>query len=129
VAPTVFKSRRFWLLTIYITGVIAIIVARILRSQHFWQGQEANLVLGSLPNFLAAACIPPLIMSWRKQYVGFMSGLIGAALALALIICWEFFQLSRSEMSFDTNDIAATVLGIFVWLLAWLALDKSLPVA
>ena len=119
------RARRFWLLTIYVSGVLAIVAARMLRDQYS-QGPVLGFVLGSLPNFIAAASFPPLIMSWRKQYTGMASGLAASAMAQIVILCWEFFQLSRSEMVFDTNDIVATLLGGLAWVLIWPVLDRSM---
>ena len=125
---TEIKARRFCLLTIYASGVVAIIVARILRGQNI-PGEGFSLVLGSLPNFIAAICFPPLIMSWRKQYTGMAACLVSVAIAQVVILCWEFVQLGRSGMSFDTNDIFATFLGGLVWLLIWPGLDRSMRAA
>ena len=125
---TEIKTRRFWLLTIYVSGVLAIIAARILRDQH-WQEHGVELALGSLPNFIAAACFPPLIMSWRKHYAGLAPGLVSAAVAQAVILCWELVQLIRSGMTFDANDIVATVLGGLAWVLTWPWLDRSMRAA
>lgn len=122
------KARRFWLLAIYIAGVFVIIATHILRD-HDLQGSAANLILGSLPNLVAAATAPALIMCWRKQYTGIAAGLTGALLGQILILGWEFAQLARPEMVFDTNDIVATLLGGLVWVLAWPALNRLLPAA
>ena len=122
------KARRFWLLTIYVSGVFAIIATHILRD-HKLQGPAATLVLGSLPNFVAAASAPALIMCWRRRHVGIASGLVGALLAQVLVLGWEFAQLARPEMVFDTNDIVATFLGGLAWTLVWPGLDRSLPAA
>lgn len=122
------KARRFWLLAIYVAGVVAIIAARILREQDLqWHG--ASLVLGSMPNFVAAASVPALIMCWRRRFAGIASGLFGALLAQVLVLGWELAQLARPEMAFDANDIVATLLGGLAWALAWPGLDRCLPAA
>ena len=120
------QARRFWLLAIYVSGVFAIIATHVLRD-HGVQGPAASLALGSLPNFVAAASAPALIMCWRKRHVGMAAGLVGAVLAQVLVLGWEFVQLARPEMVFDANDIMATLLGGLAWMLAWLGLDRFLP--
>ena len=127
-SATEINTRRFWLLVIYVGGVFAIIVTHVLRD-HRLQGPAATLVLGSLPNFVAAASAPALIMCWRRRHIGIASGLIGALLAQVLVLGWEFAQLARPAMVFDTNDIVATLLGGLAWALVWPGLDRSLPAA
>lgn len=95
------------------------------RDRHL-QGHAIRFALSSLPNFVSAVSFPALVMSWRKQYTGLAPGLESATLAQIAIPGWEFVQLCRPGMVFDTNDIVATRPGGLVRVLVWPMLDRSM---
>jgi uncharacterized membrane protein YeaQ/YmgE (transglycosylase-associated protein family) len=129
----VIKTRRFWLVAIFIAGILGVFIVHVLRGQHP-QNYGAKLLLDSLPNFICGVCVPAAAMCWREQFgkhslIGIVPGLAGAAIAQIILISWELVQRTRPGMVFDKNDIIATLLGGLIWVITWSRLDKSLPVA
>ncbi len=122
------RTRRFWLVAIFILSIFGILLVHHLRSLEL-QGSLVQLVLGSAPNLLSGVGVPAAVMCWFKRHAGLASGLMGAAAGQVLLIGWEFAQTIWPSMYFDKNDLIATVLGGLLWALLWPKLDKWLPAA
>lgn len=68
----------------------------------------------NLPNFLSVFITTSLLNAWYQQYQ--LTNVIGATLGL---ICYEFIQLSISSRTFDIMDIAATLVGMVVYMISY----------
>lgn len=79
-----------------------------------------NYLLGTLPNFAAAIAITFVLLSiWADQHreADLASSkrpfLMCASISAMGLLAWETFQRTSSRFVFDSNDIFATIVGVF----------------
>lgn len=91
--------------------VIALLLDTLVKAQ---RGNEhlglMSIVLGSAPNFIAAAFVSLAISLFYKL------DRVGESIFLFCtgLIIYEFAQVSMNDFYFDIYDIIATILGFFV---------------
>ena len=127
--------RRSSLQWLCVGAVLAILAVEVGRSQAQTPGVAAVL-LGSAPSFLAALALPGGILLHRTRIQArlpaLMPGRLWAVATLvsqAALIAWEFMQLRIPTMSFDSADLAATVLGGLVWTALCLARPQAAEIS
>ena len=116
------ESERFRSVAAGITvlsGMILVIVVRIVRSFTRPMDGFASVILGSLPNFGAGIALPFVVTSMtmlikrnfkliRVQFYLLCTGVF------ILIVLWEWVQLWVWGYPFDWNDVAASGIGVIV---------------
>lgn len=129
------RTKRSRLIAIFIVGVIAIVANDLLRKVLAVHDGPVAILLGSIPNFIAALTCPALVLLElpKLKALAHISnrnmGLVSGVSTLAMLLLYELSQLITPNAVLDPNDILATIVGAAVWLATWPSLDKLLPVA
>jgi hypothetical protein len=102
------------------------------RKQDLGAPEIVLYLIGVLPNVAAAIAIPFVLLSiWADQkpaathQAARLSFAIFTLVAGVGLIAWEFMQQSSRSLFFDYNDIAATIFGLVVAWLLFLALTPA----
>jgi hypothetical protein len=102
-----------------LSGMLLVIVVRIVRSYVKPTDPITSIILGSLPNFGAGIALPFVVTSMtmlikrnfkliRVQFYLLCTGVF------ILIVLWEWVQLWVWDYPIDWNDVAATGFGVIV---------------
>ena len=102
-----------------LSGMLLVIVVRIVRSYVRPKDPIASVILGSLPNFGAGIALPFVVTSMamlirrnlKLHRVRFYQVCTGVFI---LIVPWEWVQLWVWGYPFDWNDVAASGIGVIV---------------
>jgi hypothetical protein len=102
-----------------LSGMLLVIVVRIVRSYVRPKDPIASVILGSLPNFGAGIALPFVVTSMamlirrnlKLHRVRFYQVCTGVFI---LIVLWEWVQLWVWGYPFDWNDVAALGIGVIV---------------
>lgn len=97
-----------------VCAVLALLVKMWLRPQHIG-GEATAFLLGVAPNFFFSFGMPFLSLSAFQGKIDVR----GAMCLAGVTILYEFVQLRTSRRTFDPWDIAATLLGVLSFYLAY----------
>lgn len=129
------RTKRSWLIAIFIAGVIVIVANDLLRKFLAFPDGLATILLGSIPNFVAAFTCPALVLIElpKLKTLAHLSnkhiGLVSGGSTFLLLVFYELSQSITPNAALDPNDLVATAMGAAVWLITWPSLSKLLPVA
>ncbi len=98
----------------YITHVLIVCFALNAFFRKYLTGRNEilDIILGSLPNFIAVVVIS-IFISDRKKVVGIYKYIIILTIT-SLLVLEEYFPTFTGNKIFDTYDIIASVLGGFI---------------
>ena len=102
-----------------LSGMLLVIVVRIVRSYVRPKDPIASVILGSLPNFGAGIALPFVVTSMtmlikRNSKFHRVQIYLVCIGVFILITLWEWVQLWVWGYPFDWNDIAASGIGVIV---------------
>ena len=119
------KRKLDYLVIPVVIGAALIVVIHYVRDIAGLSSQ-AQIVIGSLPNFIAALVIPFSFFMQKIHFeksfmkVGFFAWYIVSILLTVLgLVWWEYEQKTRIDFTYDVYDLYATFLGAVVCLISW----------